>query len=109
MYDVRFMHNDAVEFANILHRCCVALAGAVQEFSHARKNETFKAAVLEVNDLEEEADRFYLEAMRRLFTEDSEHYVRVMVWSSIFDIFEDCIDQCEAIADHMTAIVLKNG
>lgn len=55
----------------------------------------FKAGVVEVNDLEEEADRLYLEAMRRLFTEDSEHFMRVMVWSSIFDLFEDCIDQCE--------------
>ena len=35
--------------------------------------------------------------------------MRVMVWSSIFDLFEDCIDQCETIADRMSAIVLKNG
>ncbi|WP_251198447.1 DUF47 domain-containing protein [Anaerotardibacter muris] len=109
MYDVRFMHSDAIEFARILHNCCVALAGAVKEFPRARKSETFRAGVLEVNDREEEADRLYLEAMRRLFTEDSEHFMRVMVWSSIFDLFEDCIDQCETIADQMTAIVLKNG
>lgn len=109
MYDVRFMHSDAVEFAKILHRSCVALAGAVKEFPRARRSETFKAGVVEVNDLEEEADRLYLEAMRRLFTEDSEHFIRVMVWSAIFDLFEDCIDQCETIADRMSAIVLKNG
>lgn len=109
MYDVRFMHSDAVEFARILHRSCVALAHAVKEFPRARKSEPFKKGVVEVNDLEEEADRLYLEAMRRLFTEDSEHFMRVMVWSSIFDLFEDCVDQCETIADRMTAIVLKNG
>ncbi len=109
MYDVRFMHHDAVAFAKILHRSCKALYDAVKEFPHARKSATFKAAVVEVNDLEEEADRLYLEVMRKLFTEDSEHFMRVMVWSSIFDIFEDCVDQCETIADRMTAIVLKNG
>ena len=109
MYDVRFMHTDAITFAEILHKGCVALAGAVKEFPRARKSETFKKGVVEVNDLEEEADRLYLEAMRRLFTEDSEHFMRVMVWSSIFDLFEDCIDQCETIADKMSAIVLKNG
>lgn len=109
MYDVRFMHSDAVEFARILQRSCVALAGAVKEFPRARKSDPFKKGVVEVNDLEEEADRLYLEAMRRLFTEDSEHFMRVMVWSSIFDLFEDCVDQCETIADRMTAIVLKNG
>lgn len=109
MYDVHFMHSDAIEFAKILHRSSVALAGAVKEFPRARKSETFRAGVVEVNDLEEEADRLYLEAVRRLFTEDSEHFMRVMVWSSIFDLFEDCIDQCETIADQMTAIVLKNG
>lgn len=109
MYDVRFMHTDAIEFAKILHKSCIALCGAVKEFPRARKSVPFKAGVVEVNDLEEEADRLYLEAMRRLFTEDSEHFMRVMVWSSIFDLFEDCIDQCETIADRMSAIVLKNG
>lgn len=109
MYDVRFMHNDAVEFAGILQKSCVALAGAVKEFPRARKSTTFKQGVVDVNDFEEEADRLYLEAMRRLFTEDAEHFMRVMVWSSIFDLFEDCLDQCETIADLMTAIVLKNG
>lgn len=109
MYDVRFMHSDAVEFAGILQKSCVALAGAVKEFPRARKSATFKQAVLDVNDFEEEADRLYLEAMRRLFTEDAEHFMRAMVWSAIFDLFEDCIDQCETIADLMSAIVLKNG
>lgn len=109
MYDVRFMHSDAVEFAKILHKSCIALCDAVREFPRARKSEKFRAAVVEVNDREEEADRLYLEAVRRLFTEDSEHFMRVMVWSSIFDLFEDCLDQCETIADRMTAIVLKNG
>ena len=103
------MHTDAIEFAKILHKSCIVLCGAVKEFPRARKSEPFKAGVVEVNDLEEEADRLYLEAMRRLFTEDSEHFMRVMVWSSIFDLFEDCIDQCETIADRMSAIVLKNG
>ena len=102
MYDVRFMHTDAIEFAKILHKSCIALCGAVKEFPRARKSVPFKAGVVE-------ADRLYLEAMRRLFTEDSEHFMRVMVWSSIFDLFEDCIDQCETIADRMSAIVLKNG
>lgn len=109
MYDVRFMHSDAVEFSRILHASCIALCEAVKEFPRARKSELFRKAVVEVNDREEEADRLYLEAMRRLFTEDAEHFMRVMVWSSIFDIFEDCLDQCETIADRMMAIVLKNG
>lgn len=32
MYDVRFMHTDAIEFAKILHKSCIALCGAVKEF-----------------------------------------------------------------------------
>lgn len=109
MYDVRFMHSDAVELAKILQSACIALVDAVKEFPRARKSNPFQAGVIKVNDLEEEADRLYLESMRRLFTEESDHFTRVMVWSSIFDLFENCIDQCETIADCMSAIVLKNG
>ena len=109
MYDVHFMHSDAIEFATILHKSCVALAGAVKEFPRARKSETFKKGIVEVNDFEEEADRLHLRAVHTLFTDDSEHFMRVMVWSSIFELFEDCLDQCETVADQMTSIVLKNG
>ena len=93
MYDVRFMHTDAIEFAKILHKSCIALCGAVKEFPRARKSVPFKAGVVEVNDLEEEADRLYLEAA--LFGKlRANHYVyRKILSSSCTDrlLARDCV------------------
>ena len=50
-----------------------------------------------------------MKAVRKLHTIDRENPMRVVVWTSLFDMMEDCVDICESTADKMNSIMLKNG
>lgn len=108
MYDVHFMHKDALEFAYLIKKSCVALDTAMEDFRNFKKSKKFKQLIVDVNTYEEEADQLYIEANRSLHTEDRENPMRVLVWSHIFSRMEKCCDACEHAADAMNTILLKN-
>ena len=108
MYDVHFMHRDALEFANLIKKSCEALDKAMEDFRNFKKSKTFKQLIIDVNTYEEEADRLFLQVIRKLHTEDNDNPMRVLVWTQIFDRMEKCCDACEHVADTMSTILLKN-
>lgn len=109
MFDVHFMHHDAVSLAKLIHKECEALHTAMEEFYDFKKSSTFRKNMIKVNDIEEEADSLYVEIMRRLFTVDRENPMRVVAWMEIFERMENCCDSGERVADTMSSILLKNS
>ena len=107
MYDIHFMHRDAKPFAKMIVKSCDALCAAMADFRNCKKSKKFKQLIIEVNDIEDDADAFYMKAVRKLYTVDHENPMRVTVWTSLFDMMEDCVDICESIADKMNSIMLK--
>lgn len=108
MYDVHFMHEDALEFARLIKGSCEALDNAMCDFRNFKKSKQFKQLIIEVNDREEQADQLYMRVIRNLHTIDRENPMRVYVWSKVFDSMEKCCDACEHGADIMSTILLKN-
>ena len=108
MYDVHFMHDDALEFATYIKKSCKALAYAMEDFRNFKKSKTFKQRIIDVNTYEEQADTLYLKVIRDLYTVDRENPMRVMVWSQIFERMEKCCDACEHAADIMNGVLIKN-
>lgn len=108
MYDIHFMHRDALEFAYLIKKSCEALERAMEDFRNFKKSKKFKSLIIDVNTYEEEADRLFLKVIRGLHTDDRENPMRVLVWSQIFDRMEKCCDACEHAADAMNTIMLKN-
>lgn len=107
MYDIHFMHEDACTFAKLIVRSCEALSEAMEDFRNCKKSDKFKALVYRVNELEDEADELYIKIIRDLYTKEREHPMRVMVWTRLFDIMEDCVDQCELVATKMNTVMVK--
>ena len=64
--------------------------------------------VVEINRLENEADRMHLEAVKRLFEEEKDP-ILIFKWKEIFDWLEDATDRCEDVADVIEGVVLKNA
>ena len=64
--------------------------------------------LVEINRLENEADRMHLEAVRRLFEEETDA-ILVFKWKEILDRLEDATDRCEDVADVIEGVVLKNA
>ena len=108
MYDIHFMHPQAIEFARIIKKQLKALNKSMDTFREFKKVKKIRAMVEDVNELEEQADALYLKTIRQLYTVDVENAVRVEVWSRLFDRLEATCDACETVADALSSITLKN-
>jgi predicted phosphate transport protein (TIGR00153 family) len=63
---------------------------------------------VEINRLENEADRIHQQAVRRLF--DDEHDpLAVMKWKEALDFLEDATDRCEDVANVLEGVMVKHG
>ena len=108
MYDIHFMHDQAIEFAKLIQGSCEALDKAMCDFRNFKKSKNFKSLIVKVHDHEEQADQLYIKVIRQLHVEDRENPMRVLVWSKLFDCMEACCDACERASDVMSTIMLKN-
>jgi uncharacterized protein Yka (UPF0111/DUF47 family) len=109
MYDVQEIYPHAQEMAAIIERAAIALVSALCEFRNFRKSSALETRIIEVNDLEEEADELYMRSIRDLYKNHADNPVFIMAWSNIFLRMERCIDACENVCDMMGTIVLKNS
>ena len=63
---------------------------------------------IEINRLENEADRTHQEAVSRLF-EEEHNPLAVMKWKEALDFLEESTDRCEDVANVLEGVVVKNG
>jgi uncharacterized protein len=63
---------------------------------------------VEINRLENEADRMHQQAVTRLF--DDEHDpLLVIKWKEALDFLEDATDRCEDVANVLEGVMVKHG
>ena len=109
MYDIHFMHEDAVEMARLIKKSTKALTNAMNDFRNFKKSKKFKELIIKVSDYEDQGDQLYMEAIHRLYVGPIDDAVRIDVWTRVFDSMEECCDACEHAADAMGDIMLKNS
>jgi uncharacterized protein len=63
---------------------------------------------VEINRLENEADRIHEESLRRLFDEERDP-VMIIKWKEILDFLEEATDRCEDVANLLEGVVVKNA
>lgn len=63
---------------------------------------------IEINRLENEADRVTRDAIGRLFDEEKDP-VAIIKWKEIYEKLEDTTDSCEDVANILESVVLKNA
>jgi uncharacterized protein len=63
---------------------------------------------VEINRLENEADRMHQHAVSRLF-DDERDPLLVMKWKETFDFLEDATDRCEDVANVLEGVMVKHG
>ena len=64
--------------------------------------------VVEINRLENEADRIHMQAIGKLFDEERDA-ITLVKWKEIFDRLEDATDAAEDVANLLENVVVKNG
>ena len=72
------------------------------------KKEGIITHAVEINRLENEADRTHQQAVSRLFDEEHDP-ILVMKWKETLDFLEDATDRCEDVANVLEGVVVKHG
>jgi predicted phosphate transport protein (TIGR00153 family) len=109
MYDIQEPYEKVLPMAVIMERATTALYGALREFRNFKKGGVLAEKVIEVNNLEEEADRLYIETIRDLYKNHANDPLHILMWSNVFSRMERCTDACENVADMLSTILLKNS
>jgi uncharacterized protein Yka (UPF0111/DUF47 family) len=95
----------ARELAHIIAQSTDELRLAVEALER-RKGVTVRA--VELNRLENEADRVHYEALSRLFAEEQDP-IAIIKWKEILDFLEAATDRCEDVANVLESVVVKHS
>jgi predicted phosphate transport protein (TIGR00153 family) len=106
LYKMHSPHVEAKELADILLRCSMetvrALTG-LQKFDVSVHH-----ICIELNSLENEADRVVRNAIARLFDNEKDP-IEIIKWKEIFETLEDAADKFEDVANIVEGIIVKHG
>lgn len=94
-----------VSLAEIVAGCGRGLHRA---FEALEKNGNIMEHCIEINRLENEADRVGRSAVVELFDKEKDPITLIKL-KEVYDFFEDTIDSCEDVADVLQNVVVKNS
>lgn len=108
IYDIDEISENMKKSIELLEELTKKVYNLIIEFKNLKKVKEIKERVIEINKIEEEADRLYEESIRRLYKNEKDA-VKIIIWSNIYSTIEDCFDACEDIADGIDDVLLKNS
>lgn len=108
MFNIIVIRKDALDVAHLIEKCCQELKKALEEFGNFRKSKTLHSHIVEINRLEEEGDKLYKEATRRLYVSEM-NPVAVSAWTHVFHILEKACDSCEDVSDVIERVLMTNS
>ena len=106
MYNVEASTPEAKELAFLILKGAEAINKALVVIGG--KLEPIAEYCVEVNALENEADRVCREAISRLFDEEKDP-IQLIKWKEIYETLEKATDKCEDAANILESVVLKNA
>ena len=105
LYQIERVRPDARILAAIIKSSSLEMVKALKALE--RRQGVAEPAV-EINRLENEADRAHQAAVRRLFEEERDP-IAIMKWKEILDFLEDATDRCEDVANVLEGVVVKHA
>ena len=107
---VRLYRLDPVRFgvreqARIISTCTVEIRKLLEALELGKG---IGVHAIEINRLENEADRIHQQAVTKLF-DDERDPILVMKWKEALDFLEDATDRCEDVANVLEGVMVKHG
>lgn len=106
-FNIKSMRKEAVLFSRIIIKSAKALMEATQEFKDYKNSHVLIDKLKKIKQLELDSDDIYIEEMHNLHVEETD-VKALLIWSRIYDSFEECADSFEEVAKQMEAIIIKN-
>jgi len=105
LYRLERVRDGARELAQIITACTREIRPALQQLE---QNKGFITHAIEINRLENEADRVHQQAVSGLFDAERDPII-VMKWKETLDFLEMATDRCEDVANVLEGVMVKNG
>ena len=105
---VNAVRPDALELVKIVVKCCDEVLLMLKEFHDFKHSKDMKKHIININSLEEEADKLYIKCMYDLHDPKTD-VLEVIAWNDIYTYLEKCSDTAEHIADIVESVAMKNS
>lgn len=105
LYQIPKVRPDARDLARIIVSSTEQLVSAMKALG---KKQGVSGCAVEINRLENEADRAHQIALRRLFEEERDP-IAIIKWKEILDFLEAATDRCEDVANVLEGVVVKHA
>ena len=104
---VHAIRSDAIALVDVVIECCDEVHGVMTEFADFKHSKKLKEHLININSLEEKADKLYISCMYELHGE--EDFMTVIAWRDIYTYLEKCADTAEHLADIVESVIMKNS
>ena len=104
-YKVNPIPATVIALVEVIYACCSVLLKAFQALE---KNQKVMVHCIEINRLENEADRLVRTAVSDLFDKEKDP-IQLIKLKEIYEFLEDTTDRCEDVADVLQNVVVKNS
>jgi uncharacterized protein Yka (UPF0111/DUF47 family) len=106
MLQIKEANEYLVKFVDGLVLSCEKLKEMMCELKQFKKNQkSIRDCIIEVNRLEEEGDRTFMESMIKLFTFEKDP-ITLIKQKDLYELLEDALDRCEDIADIVEKVIV---
>ena len=105
LYQITHVRPDARELARLVK---VSAEQVVIAMKALERKTGISTPAVEINRLENEADRAHQTALRRLFEEERDP-ITIIKWKEILDFLEAATDRCEDVANVLEGVVVKHA
>jgi predicted phosphate transport protein (TIGR00153 family) len=108
LFEIQDTQDDAQQLSKVLVRSCEAVAKAIHLLPTLKRSQEILDLCVEINRLENEADRIYRHALATIYRANSSvSTLDVLKWRDIYDNLEAATDRCEDIANILEGVVLE--
>lgn len=101
------LRENIYDFIELINKLCVLQKEMMCKFKSSKKYDEVNEIVIKINNLEDEGDKLYESAIRKLFKEND--LLEIIKWEKIYTYMEDCFDSFERVADIIGEVVVKNS
>ena len=108
LYELRTMTPEVGDLARCLVTSAEHVLGAVTGIRSLKKANAIQEHCVEINRLENVADKILRSALARLFRDEKDP-IMVIKWKEIYETLESATDRCEDVANIIEGVVLENS
>ena len=106
VFDIKSLRPEALEMTKLIVRAIKELSVMFEHLDKLKTSKIVMEQIIEVNNIENEGDALYHDALQKLFREEKDP-IELIKWMHILEKLEESLDSCENVANLAEGAVMK--